>query len=167
MISMFLIWGAAVSGAALNLSTNTVGTEFVLVDTAKYSFEIPKGWSVGAETPWGARDMSPESGAGKLGAMTAGPTQASWDQLYQTSLYFIQREESGRATPFRLGKTKNGFESMSFEVLNKDNFANRRYVLIKNNAGSALALSVRIPSKRDEKEFVAYFKRMVDTAKIK
>lgn len=142
-------------------------TQYVLVDTEKYSFEVPKGWAVGEETPWGARDIEPAEGKGKLGAMTAGPTTASWDELYRTSLYFIQRESKGEATEFRLGKTKQGYECMSFEVLNKDRFADRRYTLLKDSKGNALALSVKIPTKNDEKLYIAMFQRMVDSAKLK
>ncbi|HMS55567.1 MAG TPA: hypothetical protein PKA27_09225 [Fimbriimonadaceae bacterium] len=142
-------------------------TKFVLVDTPKYSFEVPEGWEVGRETPWGARDIVPKSDAGKLGAMTAGPTTASWEELYRTSLYFIMREGEGKATPFRVGKTKGGYESIAFEVANNTGFADRRYVLLKNSQGSALALSVKLPSKNVEEKFVLMFQRMVDTAKIK
>lgn len=142
-------------------------SDYLLVETPKYSFEIPKGWNLGDETPWGARDILPKSEAGKMGAMTAGPTKASWAELYKTSLYFIQRESKGDPTPFRTGKTKLGYECMSFEVLNKEKFANRRFTLLKNAAGSALALSINIPSKADEKKYAEMFKHMVDTAKIK
>jgi hypothetical protein len=142
-------------------------SDYVLVETPKYSFEIPKGWKMSEETPWGARDIVASKSDGKLGAMTAGPTKASWAELYQTSLYFIQREAKGEATPFRTGKTKQGYECMSFEVLDKDKFAERRYTLLKNTAGSALALSVKIPSKAQEKQYIAMFQRMVDSAKIK
>lgn len=157
--------------SALLFVAATLGTpaepQYVVVDTPKYSFEVPTGWAVGRETPWGARDITPKTGDGKLGAMTAGPTQASWDELYETSLFFIQREEKGKPTPFRIGKTKLGFPSMSFEVLDKNGFANRRYTLLKNSLGNALALSVKIPSKDVEAEYAAMFQRMVDTAKIK
>lgn len=142
-------------------------SKFVLVDTPKYSFEVPEGWEVGRETPWGARDIAPKGDAGKLGAMTAGPTTASWDELYRTSLYFIMREGEGKATPFRVGKTKGGYESIAFEVTNKAGFADRRYVLLKDSRGSALALSVKIPDKSVEEKFSLMFKHMVDTAKIK
>ena len=141
--------------------------DYTFVDTSKYSFEIPKGWDLGDETPWGARDILPKQEAGKMGAMTAGPTKATWAELYKTSLYFIQREAKGDPTPFRTGKTKLGYECMSFEVLNKDKFANRRYTLLKNSAGSALALSINIPSKTVEKKYLEMFQHMVDTAKIK
>ncbi len=142
-------------------------TQFVPVQTDQYSFEVPKGWTVGKETPWGARDVTPENGNGKLGAMTAGPTSASWEELYRTSLYFIKREEPGDPTPFRLGKTKKGYECMSFEVLNKEKFASRRYTLLKDSKGNALALSVKIPSVKEEKKYAEFFKRMVDSAKLK
>jgi hypothetical protein len=141
--------------------------KYVMVKTDKYSFEIPRGWTVGEETPWGARDMMPASGSGKLGAMTAGPTKASWDELYRTSLYFVMREEKGTATPFRTGKTKQGYECMSFEVAQPSGFVNRRFTLLKDGSGNALALSVKIPSASVEKMYLADFQRMVDTAKLK
>ena len=132
---------------------------FTLVDTDKYVIQVPTGWTVGKETPWGARDITPESGPGKMGAMTAGPTTDGWDALYKTSLFFIKREEPGSAT--------QGYECMSFEVKNKDGFASRRYTLLKDARGNALALSIKIPTPGQEKAFKAMFKHMVDTAKIK
>ncbi len=149
--------------AILALAANT----FVTFESDRYSFEVPKGWTVGKETPWGARDVVPGSGNGKLGAMTAGPTRASWEELYRTSLFFIKREGEGKETPFRIGKTKQGYESMSFEMINKDGWADRRYTLLKNDAGSALALSVKIPTRKDEKQYAQWFQHMVDTAKLR
>lgn len=142
-------------------------TDFVRVDTPRYSMDVPKGWTVGEETPWGARDILREGDKGKFGAMTAGPTTASWEQLYRTSLGFILREEKGEPTPFRTGKSKKGFETMSFEVKNDKGFASRRYVLLKNKDGRALALSVKIPSLAEEKEYATKFRRMVDSAILK
>jgi len=143
-------------------------TEYVLVDKPGYSFEVPKGWNVGEETPWGARDMTPKEGKGKLGAMTTNATGSTWDELYRTSLFFIKREDkSGTETEYRLGKTKQGYESMSFEMVTKEGFKNRRYVIFQNSKGSALALNVKIPSEKEEATYKLYFKRMVDTAKIK
>jgi len=140
---------------------------FTVVETAKYTIEIPKGWSIGKETPWGARDITPESGAGQFGAMTAGPTKAGWNELYKTSLFFIKQEEPGTETPFRTGKTKLGYDCMAFEVKNKAGFFSRRFTLVRNAAGNVLALSIRIPSQEQEKSFVEMFKHMVDTAKLK
>ena len=137
------------------------------LETNKYTIEVPVGWAVGAETPWGARDITPKTGSGRLGAMTAGPTTVGWEELYRTSLGFIKREEPGTETPFRTGKTKQGYESMSFEVKNKDGFASRRYTLIRNLGGNVLALSIRIPSAEQETHFVEMFTHMVDTAKLK
>lgn len=139
---------------------------FVRVETPAYSFEIPKGWEVSAETPYGARDMTPAKGAGTLGAMTAPPTTQSWDQLYKTSLFFILREKDGKATPYVLGKAKQGYERMSFEVADEDGFASRRYVILKSKANRILALSVKLTSKKDEKVFVGYFDRMISSARI-
>jgi hypothetical protein len=99
--------------------------------------------------------------------MTAGPTKAGWDELYKTSLGFIKMEEPGTETPYRTGKTKQGYDCMSFEVKNNAGFVDRRYTLIRNLAGNVLALSIRIPSPEQEKNFVEMFKHMVETAKLK
>lgn len=149
----------------VKLSKGPKGME--TVETNKYTIEFPVGWAVGAETPWGARDITPNVGPGRLGAMTAGPTKAGWDELYKTSLGFIKREEPGTETSYRAGKTKQGYDCMSFEVKNKAGFASRRYTLIRNVAGNVLALSIRIPSPEQEKHFVEMFKHMVETAKLK
>ncbi len=98
--------------------------------------------------------------------MTAGVTKQTWNQLYATSLFFILRQEPGKPTPFRLGKTKTGYESCSFEVANSTGFVNRKYVLLKDARGAAIALSVIIGEPKLEKKISAYFDRMVDSAKI-
>jgi hypothetical protein len=139
---------------------------FVRVETKAYILEMPKDWSVTRETPWGARDMTPKEGEGKMGVMTAPPTQASWDELYRTSLYFITRERKGKPTAYRLGKAPQGYETMSFEVLDKDGWADRRYVILKKD-DRILALNVNLASKKVEKAWMAHFQRMIDTAKIK
>jgi hypothetical protein len=141
---------------------------FVRVETREYSIEVPRDWTVSSQTPWGARKATPKGEKGaELGVMTAAPSQASWESLYRTSLYFIEREEPGEATPFTLGKTREGLETMSFSVLDAGGFAARRYVLVKNGDGRLLALSVRIPNPVKEKELVAHFDRMVATARFR
>lgn len=139
---------------------------FIRVKTSAYSLEVPKGWKVSPETPWGARKMVPTEGRGELGAMTAGPTRASWDDLYRTSLYFIQREEQGKPTPYTVSKTAQGYEAASFTVLDKEGFAARRYVLLKDKNGRVLALNVRIPGRQAEPKLVPIFERMVRTARM-
>jgi hypothetical protein len=139
---------------------------FVRVETKAYIFEVPKGWAVSSETPWGARDMTPEKGSGAMGAMTAPPSTQSWDQLYRTSLYFITREKPGKATPYVLGKAPQGYETMSFQVAGTDGFADRRYTILKSKENRILALSVKIPSKDQEKKFMDMFDRMIKSAKI-
>jgi hypothetical protein len=161
------MWTAAALASMMIPALTPPDPEIVVIESPAYSFEVPKGWQAGQITPWGARDILPSAGTGKLGAMTAGPTKASWAELYRTSLYFIQRESAGTPTPFRTGKTKQGYECMSFEVVNPDGFADRRYTLLKNDRGNALALSVKIPTKKDEKTYAAIFQRMVDSAKLK
>lgn len=137
---------------------------FVIVETPGYSFEVPKGWTVGTETPWGARDINSKDQAGSFGAMTADARTATWDSLYRVSLGFIMREEKGTATEYRKIKTGKGYEAIAFEVAKKDGFASRRYVLLKNTDGRALALSVKIDRKADEANMVKSFDRMVKTA---
>lgn len=152
---------------ALSPAMDQSPVEYVLIDTPIYSFEVPKGWTVGKESPWGQRDIKPTASAGKLGAMTAGRTDRSWDDLYNTSLYFIQREKEGKPTPYSKGKTARGYESIRFAVANAKGFQDRHYVLMKNGQGDALALSVNIPSPADEKAYLKHFQHMVDTTKIK
>jgi hypothetical protein len=137
---------------------------FVRVETAAYSIEVPKEWKVSEETRWGQRKAKGKHG--ELGMMTGGRTRATWEQLYDTSLYFIMREESGKPTPFKVSKTKQGYEAATFSVLDDKGFATRRYVLLRDKAGSLLALSVRIGEKQREKELAAAFDRMVKSAKI-
>lgn len=139
---------------------------FVRLETKTYSIEVPKGWEIGKETPWGDRKVTPSNG-GQLGAMTAPPSQQSWEELYQTALYFINREEKGKATPFEKVKTKRGYEAASFSVLDDEGFAKRRFVMVKHPEKGLLALSVKITDKKQEKELASYFKRMVDTAEFK
>lgn len=143
-----------------------LGDGFVRVETKAYSFEVPKGWAVGNETPWGARDLKPATGQGGLSAMTAGPSNASWEQLYRTSLYFITREGAGKATPYKIDKTTQGYEACSFTVNDADGFASRRYVLLKASSGKVLALSVKIPTRENEKTLQPIFDRFVKSAKI-
>lgn len=139
---------------------------YVRVETATYQLEVPKDWKVTAETRWGQRKFYPE-GKGELGAMTAPPSQQSWDQLYETALYFILRDEEGKPTPYEKTKTKQGYEAASFSVLNKEGFATQRFMMIKHETKGLLALSIKIPSQKDEEKWTGYFKRMVDTAIFK
>jgi ferredoxin-NADP reductase len=100
-------------------------------------------------------------------AMTANASNSTWDDLYRTSLFFINREKKAEATPYREGKTKNGYPCISFEMKEQDGWKDRYYTLIQAPDKSALALSVKIPSKADEKTYLANFQRMVDTTKFK
>lgn len=136
------------------------------IDTASYSIELPKGWQVSEETPWGQRKAHPKGSDGELGVMTAPPGRQSWDQLYQTSLYFILRESKGKPTPYRLGKTASGLETASFEVLDEEGFAARRYILIRGKDGRLLALSVKVPSREADKAWSAHFDRLTRTARF-
>jgi len=138
---------------------------FVRVETSAYSLEVPKGWVVSKETSFGQREF--DGPKGRMTAMTAnaGPNP-DWDRLYQTSLYFIMREKRGKATPYKISKTSQGYNSCSFTILDDEGFADRRYVLLHSPKGPVLALSVKIPDKKLESELQSAFDRMVKSAKF-
>lgn len=51
---------------------------FVRVTSKDYAVEVPQSWTVGTQTPWGARSITPAKAAGtELGVMTAGVTKQS------------------------------------------------------------------------------------------
>jgi len=139
---------------------------YVRVETPSYTIEVPKAWSVSAETPWGARKLSPDQGKAEMGTMTAGPTRAGWEELLRTSMYFILREEKGKPTPNTISRTSQGYEACSFSVLDEEGFAKRRYVLLKNSDGRVLALNVRIPDRQSEAALAKHFERLVRTARF-
>ncbi len=143
---------------------------FVRVETASYSLEVPKGWEIGEETSFGQREMkAPVAKKGEMTAMTApGGGKQGWDRLYQTSLFFIMRSSpvGSKATPYKLSKTKQGYQAASFNVLDEKGFAISRYVILKDEKDSILALSVKIPDAKNEKDLLAKFDRLVKTARL-
>lgn len=148
------------------VSVRDLGDGFVRLDTPAYTLEVPKGWAVSRETSFGQRTM--ESGKSQMTAMTAGgPVEPNWDRLYQTSLYFIRRENPGKPTPYKISKSAQGYEACSFSILDEDGFASARYVILRNKEGRILALSVKIPEKRKERELQRAFDRMIRTAVVK
>lgn len=144
-----------------------LGDNYCRIEAATYSVEVPKGWEVSSETPWGQRTMHPKSKSGELAVMTAPPGSQTWDQLYKTSLYFILRESKGKPTPYRISKMPSGLEAASFEVLDDTGFAGRRYILIKHESKGLLALSVKVPSREADKEWSKHFRRLVRSAVFK
>lgn len=146
--------------------TTNLGDGYSRVETTSYVIELPTGWDVSEQTPWGQRKANPKGSDGELGVMTAPPGRQSWEQLYQTSLYFILREEEGKPTPYRLGKTSSGLETASFEVLDDGGFAARRFILMRGKDGRLLALSVRVPSREADKEWTKHFNRLTRTARF-
>lgn len=167
MTSLVLCMALLTAVQDKDYSVTALEDGYVRVETKTYTIEVPKGWKVSNETPWGARKAAPNGDKGELGVMTAPPGQQSWDQLYDTSLYFIMREEKGTATPYKIVKTKAGLEAAEFGVTDSKGFLSRRYLLVKDPAKGLLALSVRIPGSDVEKQWAKHFKRLVDTAKFK
>ena len=98
------------------------------LETKNYTVELPEGWEAGEETSFGQREIHPPSqkaadsdvNAGASMSTMTGPGlgKQSWDQLYQTSLYFITRFGASSkkmvATPYKLGKSAQGFEACSW-----------------------------------------------------
>lgn len=161
-----LIAAAALAQLPKDAKTLNLGDGYSRVETTTYLIEVPTGWEVSEETPWGQRKANPKGVEGELGVMTAPPGRQSWDQLYQTSLYFILRESKGKPTTYRLGKTASGLETAAFEVLDDAGFAARRYILIRGKDGRLLALSVKVPSRSADKEWSKHFDRLAATARF-
>ena len=139
---------------------------FVQVSTAKYVVEIPKGWEIGEQTSFGQREFKPEKPEdGQLGTMTGSARNQSWESLYRTSLFFIQRSTPGVPTPFKISKSEQGYEAMSFSMM-KEDVPSARYVILKNTKNEILALSVKIPSKDQQKTLEQVFDRLVKKAKM-
>jgi hypothetical protein len=167
MISLISLTAIALSQTPDDAKIIDLKDGYCQVQAATYTIEVPKGWEVSGQTPWGQRTMTPQKGSGELGVMTAPPGRQTWDELYQTSLYFIRRESDGKPTPYRITKMANGLEAASFELLDKGGFAAKRYVLIKDEKKGLLALSVKVPSRDADKEWTKHFDRMIRSAKFK
>ena len=143
------------------------------VTTKNYTIQVPEGWELSAETPFGQREVLPKEGKsqGALTSMTGpGLGKQSWEQLYRTSLYFILREQPKggmTATLPTMGKTKQGFEAASWSMLDPKKTVVARYVVLKSKADNILALSVKIPEGADRTQLEAIFDRLVSTAVVK
>lgn len=149
-------------------------------ETKNYIMETPEGWEVGQETSFGQREIRPDKERGpdrgaSLSSMTGpGLGRQSWQQLYETSLYFITRYapngEKMKATPYKLGKSRQDFETCSWTMTNVDGKPLQRHVILKHSNGNILALSVKIPSsaaKESMERLEAIFQHMVDTAMVR
>lgn len=154
--------------------------KYVEVKTANYTFEVPQGWKVGEETPFGQREMHPSAGGKQdetqgMSSMTGpGLGKRSWQDLYDTSLYFITRyaPKGGemKATKYVLGKSKQGFETCSWSMLDAAGRTIQRHVILKHADGNILALSVKLPpsaATEDAAQLEAHFRHMVNTAIVR
>ncbi len=176
--------GVAVSAAAqqgtCTMDPKTAPAKHRKVETKNYTIEVPAGWEVGEETPFGQREIVPAKGpegavVGSMSSMTGpGLGKQSWDQLYNTSLYFITRYAPGKgkmtATPYKLGKSKQGFETCSWTMLDEQKRPIQQHVILKHTNGNILALSVKLPpsaAKQPRTALEAEFRRLVDTAVVR
>ncbi len=171
--------------------------------TTNYTLEVPEKWEVGEETSFGQREIRPDrermgakgtaergSGADEksgekraikpqeatFSSMTGpGLGKQSWDQLYQTSLFFITRfvpEGTGKmkATPYVLGKTKLGFATCAWAMTDSEGHPLQRHIILKQTNENILALSVKLPpgsSKAATERLERIFQHMVDTATVR
>ena len=149
-------------------------------ETKTYTVETPDGWEVGQETPFGQREIRPakETAADRGASMSSmtgpGLGRQSWQQLYETSLFFITRyapnSEKMKATPYQLGKSRQKFETCSWTMTDVDGKPLQRHVILKHSDGNILALSVKIPSaatKDSKDQLEAIFQHLVDTAMVR
>lgn len=148
------------------------------IKTESYTLQIPKGWMMSDETPWGARQIRPPSSEGELGAgslstMTGrGAGRQSWDRLYQTSLYFIMRGTGGREmrpTPYSMLTTQQGYEACAWDMIGEKDLLLQRHAILRHTNGNILAVSVKFPKNASEsirKQLDRHFWHMVHTAKL-
>ena len=149
------------------------------VETSNYIVQVPEGWKVGEETPFGQREILPgvtvKSNGESMSSMTGpGLGKQTWKQLYETSLYYITRYSPHgvkmKATPYILGSTKQGFESCSWFMTDAKNKTIQRHAILKNSNDNILALSVKIPgsaTKLSRSGLEGIFNHMVETAVVR
>ena len=165
--------GASLRNALDKLGKNKRArqTKYVKSANDKYAIEAPEGWEISAETPFGQREIaSKQKKSGSMSVMSAAGSGAkSWDELYRTSLYFITRyqKEELKATPYKLGKTKSGLESCSWDMTDRDGKLRSKHVILKETSGKILALSGRFQPETDTKTLESDFRHLVETARIK
>ena len=160
--------------------TKKMTTPYRKTETKNYIVETPEGWEVGHETPFGQREIRPaketeaDRGASMSSMTGPGLGRQSWQQLYETSLYFITRYAPNgkkmQATPFTLGKSRQKFETCSWTMTDSDGLPLQRHVILKHSNGNILALSVKIPpaaAKESKEGLKTIFQHMVDTAVVR
>jgi hypothetical protein len=152
--------------------------KFRTMDTAAFTLQVPSGWVVSEETPWGARDIRPEKsgemGGASMSSMTGpGLGRSSWDRLYDTSLYFITRGEKAgalKASPYEVGRSPKGFEMCSWTMSDARGNTVQRHAILKHTNGNILALSAKTPpaaSAADASKLNGMFRHMLETAVVK
>ncbi|MBS1720695.1 MAG: hypothetical protein JST35_09645 [Armatimonadetes bacterium] len=165
LISLFALTG--IFSAAFGQEVKDLKDGFVRVSTKDFVIEVPKDWKVGRESSFGQRELFSPDGSPVMTTMTAPPSQDfDWERLYEISLYFIRRENKGTPTAYKIVKSKQGYEAMTFAMKNSNGFEDARYVILRSPSNRILALSVKIKDPKKESELAKTFQRLVDTAKI-
>ncbi len=144
--------------------------QWVTVHTSDYTLQLPPGWKIGPQTPFGQRTIAPSASAATqkqyMTAMTApGPAASSWQQLYHTALFFITRQNpSLKPTPYRLWRSPQGMQACSWEMKNSKGQVCGLYTVLRDSSMHILALSVHIPDTASQKMLTKCFQHMVNTA---
>lgn len=218
-ILSMLLCSALLTGGVMSIGADEIkpaksggevkSVKYVRKDVGAYVLEVPEGWSVGEETPWGQREIMSAEAIAKLkeksaalagkgdaaqdtpttrmqnylaqmkavakfnsmSTMTApGAHNEPWEQLYNTSLFFImQQYKKGevKAMPFKVTKAPQGYEACSWTVEEKDGGIRARHVVLRNSAGKILALSIKFATTKGNEADDAAFEHMVTTASLK
>lgn len=139
---------------------------FVRVVTDEYQIEIPHGWHVGGQTSFGQRTFKPsQEEIGFLEAMTGSADGETWEALYKTALFYIQKDTAGTPTSYTLSHSAQGYEAISFSMMNGD-VPTAHYVIFKNTEEEILVLSVTVPDRASDTKLAPVFERLVSTAKM-
>ncbi len=172
LVLAILCGSASCAPASGSAKTSSHLPKWITVKTPEYTLQLPQGWSIGPQTPFGQRTLAPKSAQKPVGtfmtAMTAPqPVASSWSQLYHTALYFItQQDPSLKATPYHLWRSPQGMSACSWEMKNTKGQIRGLYTVLRSSSMQLLALSVHIPNTTTEKTLSICFQHLVDTAQL-
>jgi len=151
-----LLVGAIQSGGGrCEAQVKTPYAVYHRVEAPRYAVEVPKGWIVGEDSPFGQRELRPpadasESTVSMSTMVVPGLGRQTWDELYTTLNYDILRYaptgSKMKPLPYKLGETRQGIDSCSWTMDDPAGLPVQRRVILKRPDGDILALSVKLPA---------------------